>query len=133
MKAAQFKILDDLFIYFFISEENFIKDSLSVPQLWCAAGVNLSGGRMVSSSDLTKQIKGSQSSLDQLDQENKVRSSCTHKTMFKLEISVQHFFFLFCFISIGLIWKTGERGEGTDGTGWDVQPCVGLHEHQLLN
>ncbi|KAM4535652.1 sperm associated antigen 9a isoform 3-T3 [Fundulus diaphanus] len=40
-------------------------------KLWCAAGVNLSGGRTVFSSELTKQIKGSQSSLDQLEQENK--------------------------------------------------------------
>ncbi|KAM4717636.1 sperm associated antigen 9a isoform 2-T2 [Anableps anableps] len=40
-------------------------------KLWCAAGVNLSGGRMVSSSEAAKQIKGSQSSLDQLEQENK--------------------------------------------------------------
>uniref|UniRef100_A0A7N8XRV1 C-Jun-amino-terminal kinase-interacting protein 4 n=1 Tax=Mastacembelus armatus TaxID=205130 RepID=A0A7N8XRV1_9TELE len=37
-------------------------------KLWCAAGVNLSGGR---TSELTKQTKGSQSSLDQLGQENK--------------------------------------------------------------
>ncbi|KAM4530161.1 sperm associated antigen 9a isoform 4-T4 [Odontesthes bonariensis] len=40
-------------------------------KLWCAAGVNLSGGRTVPSSDLIKQTKGSQSSLDQLEQENK--------------------------------------------------------------
>ncbi|XP_047215687.1 sperm associated antigen 9a isoform X2 [Girardinichthys multiradiatus] len=40
-------------------------------KLWCAAGVNLSGGRRVPSSEMTKQIKGSQSSLDQLEQENK--------------------------------------------------------------
>uniref|UniRef100_A0A3B3VCK5 C-Jun-amino-terminal kinase-interacting protein 4 n=1 Tax=Poecilia latipinna TaxID=48699 RepID=A0A3B3VCK5_9TELE len=40
-------------------------------KLWCAAGVNLSGGRMVSSLEASKQIKGSQSSLDQLEQENK--------------------------------------------------------------
>ncbi|XP_035470195.1 sperm associated antigen 9a isoform X9 [Scophthalmus maximus] len=39
-------------------------------KLWCAAGVNLSGGRI---SDLPKQTKGSQISLDQLEQENKVR------------------------------------------------------------
>uniref|UniRef100_A0A8D3E462 Sperm associated antigen 9a n=1 Tax=Scophthalmus maximus TaxID=52904 RepID=A0A8D3E462_SCOMX len=37
-------------------------------KLWCAAGVNLSGGRI---SDLPKQTKGSQISLDQLEQENK--------------------------------------------------------------
>uniref|UniRef100_A0A1A8R658 Sperm associated antigen 9a n=2 Tax=Nothobranchius pienaari TaxID=704102 RepID=A0A1A8R658_9TELE len=42
-------------------------------KLWCAAGVNLSGGRAVSSSELSKQTKGSQRSLDQLDQENKER------------------------------------------------------------
>uniref|UniRef100_A0A7N6B9Z6 C-Jun-amino-terminal kinase-interacting protein 4 n=1 Tax=Anabas testudineus TaxID=64144 RepID=A0A7N6B9Z6_ANATE len=37
-------------------------------KLWCAAGVNLSGGKTL---DLTKQTKGSQSSLDQLEQETK--------------------------------------------------------------
>nr|XP_020472011.1 C-Jun-amino-terminal kinase-interacting protein 4 isoform X2 [Monopterus albus] len=37
-------------------------------KMWCAAGVNLSGGR---TSELTKQTKGSQSSLDQMEQENK--------------------------------------------------------------
>ncbi|XP_056257222.1 sperm associated antigen 9a isoform X10 [Seriola aureovittata] len=37
-------------------------------KLWCAAGVNLCGGRI---SELTKQTKGSQSSLDQLEQESK--------------------------------------------------------------
>ncbi|XP_039974755.1 sperm associated antigen 9a isoform X4 [Xiphias gladius] len=37
-------------------------------KLWCAAGVNLSGGRIP---ELTKQTKGSQSSLDQLEQESK--------------------------------------------------------------
>ncbi|XP_029015526.1 sperm associated antigen 9a isoform X7 [Betta splendens] len=37
-------------------------------KLWCAAGVNMSGGR---TSELTKQTKGSQSSLDQLEQESK--------------------------------------------------------------
>ncbi|XP_040918503.1 sperm associated antigen 9a isoform X2 [Toxotes jaculatrix] len=37
-------------------------------KLWCAAGVNLSGGRI---SELTKHKKGSQSSLDQLEQESK--------------------------------------------------------------
>uniref|UniRef100_A0A3P8NF92 C-Jun-amino-terminal kinase-interacting protein 4 n=1 Tax=Astatotilapia calliptera TaxID=8154 RepID=A0A3P8NF92_ASTCA len=40
-------------------------------KLWCAAGVNLSGGRAFSSSELSKQTKGSQSSLDQLEQESK--------------------------------------------------------------
>uniref|UniRef100_A0A3B3DKQ5 C-Jun-amino-terminal kinase-interacting protein 4 n=1 Tax=Oryzias melastigma TaxID=30732 RepID=A0A3B3DKQ5_ORYME len=38
-------------------------------KLWCAAGVNMSGGR-TSSSD-SRQIKGSQSSLDQLEQDSK--------------------------------------------------------------
>ncbi|XP_030590970.1 sperm associated antigen 9a isoform X3 [Archocentrus centrarchus] len=42
-------------------------------KLWCAAGVNLSGGRPFSSSELFKQTKGSQSSLDQLEQESKDR------------------------------------------------------------
>uniref|UniRef100_A0A3Q2ZDE0 C-Jun-amino-terminal kinase-interacting protein 4 n=1 Tax=Kryptolebias marmoratus TaxID=37003 RepID=A0A3Q2ZDE0_KRYMA len=42
-------------------------------KLWCAAGVNLSGGRTVLSSELSKQTKGSQCSLDQLEQENKAR------------------------------------------------------------
>lgn len=41
-------------------------------QLWCAAGVNLSGGRAAHPSELTKQARGSQSSLDQLEQDNKV-------------------------------------------------------------
>uniref|UniRef100_A0A669CBT8 C-Jun-amino-terminal kinase-interacting protein 4 n=1 Tax=Oreochromis niloticus TaxID=8128 RepID=A0A669CBT8_ORENI len=41
-------------------------------KLWCAAGVNLSGGRAFSSTELSKQTKGSQSSLDQLEQESKV-------------------------------------------------------------
>lgn len=45
-------------------------DSLFLSQLWCAAGVNLLGGRI---SELPKQTKGSQSSLDQLEQESKVR------------------------------------------------------------
>ncbi|XP_077397399.1 sperm associated antigen 9a isoform X3 [Festucalex cinctus] len=40
-------------------------------KLWCAAGVNLSGGRASHPSELTKQMKGSQSSLDHLEQENK--------------------------------------------------------------
>uniref|UniRef100_A0A669BR89 C-Jun-amino-terminal kinase-interacting protein 4 n=1 Tax=Oreochromis niloticus TaxID=8128 RepID=A0A669BR89_ORENI len=40
-------------------------------KLWCAAGVNLSGGRAFSSTELSKQTKGSQSSLDQLEQESK--------------------------------------------------------------
>ncbi|KAI4888884.1 hypothetical protein NFI96_000988 [Prochilodus magdalenae] len=52
-------------------------------KLWCAAGVNLSGGRLreggmsvcadgsVAESESSKQIKGSQSSLDQLEQEPK--------------------------------------------------------------
>lgn len=44
-------------------------------QLWCAAGVNLSGGRAAHASELIKQAGGSQSSLDQLEQENKVRRS----------------------------------------------------------
>ncbi|XP_067471769.1 sperm associated antigen 9a isoform X4 [Thunnus thynnus] len=42
-------------------------------KLWCAAGVNLSGGRTLPTSELAKQTKGSQSSLDQLEQDNKVR------------------------------------------------------------
>lgn len=47
--------------------------ALSVAQLWCAAGVNLSGGRALNPSEVTKQRKGSQSSLDQLDHDSKVR------------------------------------------------------------
>ncbi|XP_054462929.1 sperm associated antigen 9a isoform X3 [Anoplopoma fimbria] len=38
-------------------------------KLWCAAGVNLSGGKTLP--ELMKQTKGSQSSLDQLEQESK--------------------------------------------------------------
>lgn len=51
---------------------------LSVSQLWCAAGVNMSGGR---TSELTKQTKGSQSSLDQLEQDSKVRVSNLSNTL----------------------------------------------------
>ncbi|XP_061555902.1 sperm associated antigen 9a isoform X1 [Phycodurus eques] len=40
-------------------------------KLWCAAGVNLFGGRTSHPSELAKQMKGSQSSLDHLEQENK--------------------------------------------------------------
>ncbi|XP_070836354.1 sperm associated antigen 9a isoform X6 [Chaetodon trifascialis] len=40
-------------------------------KLWCAAGVNLSGGRTGPTSELTGQTKGSQSSLDQLEQDSK--------------------------------------------------------------
>ncbi|KAI3359938.1 hypothetical protein L3Q82_014292 [Scortum barcoo] len=40
-------------------------------KLWCAAGVNLSGGRTLTTSELKKQTKGSQSSLDQLEHESK--------------------------------------------------------------
>ncbi|KAM7386725.1 hypothetical protein PAMA_009377 [Pampus argenteus] len=40
-------------------------------KLWCAAGVNLSGGKTLLTSELTKQTKGSQSSLDQLEQDSK--------------------------------------------------------------
>uniref|UniRef100_A0A7N9AMZ8 Sperm associated antigen 9a n=1 Tax=Mastacembelus armatus TaxID=205130 RepID=A0A7N9AMZ8_9TELE len=47
-------------------------------KLWCAAGVNLSGGR---TSELTKQTKGSQSSLDQLGQENKQEKELMHDEM----------------------------------------------------
>lgn len=63
------------------SEENEVSilHSLSVSQLWCAAGVNLSGGRIP---ELTKQTKGSQSSLDQLEQESKVRVSTLRKRLF---------------------------------------------------
>ncbi|XP_061568696.1 sperm associated antigen 9a isoform X3 [Cololabis saira] len=43
-------------------------------KLWCAAGVNMSGGRTVPSSELSRQTKGSQSSLDQLEQENKEKA-----------------------------------------------------------
>ncbi|XP_028311433.1 LOW QUALITY PROTEIN: sperm associated antigen 9a [Gouania willdenowi] len=40
-------------------------------KLWCAAGVNLCGGRSFFQSEITKQTKGSQSSLDQLEQDSK--------------------------------------------------------------
>lgn len=42
-------------------------------QLWCGAGVNMSGGRTAAASELSKQVKGSQSSLDHLDSDGKVR------------------------------------------------------------
>ncbi|XP_044036356.1 sperm associated antigen 9a isoform X9 [Siniperca chuatsi] len=41
-------------------------------KLWCGAEVNLSGGKSLPTSELTKQTKGSQSSLEQLEQENKL-------------------------------------------------------------
>ncbi|XP_037111707.1 sperm associated antigen 9a isoform X1 [Syngnathus acus] len=40
-------------------------------KLWCAAGVNLSGGKASQPFEPAKQMKGSQSSLDHLEQENK--------------------------------------------------------------
>ncbi|CAJ1076727.1 sperm associated antigen 9a isoform X1 [Xyrichtys novacula] len=40
-------------------------------KLWCAAGVNMSGGGASPPSDLSRQTKGSQSSLDQLDSDSK--------------------------------------------------------------
>ncbi|KAM3597896.1 uncharacterized protein V6R79_010851 [Siganus canaliculatus] len=40
-------------------------------KLWCAAGVNLSGGRTGPTSDLSKQTKGSRNSLDQLEHDSK--------------------------------------------------------------
>ncbi|XP_057717470.1 sperm associated antigen 9a isoform X1 [Corythoichthys intestinalis] len=40
-------------------------------KLWCAAGVNLSGGKTSHLSELAKQMKGSQGSLDHLEQESK--------------------------------------------------------------
>ncbi|KAM3863459.1 sperm associated antigen 9a [Diretmus argenteus] len=40
-------------------------------KLWCAAGVNVSGGKASETFEVTKQRKGSQSSLDQLEQESK--------------------------------------------------------------
>nr|XP_046271026.1 sperm associated antigen 9a isoform X3 [Scatophagus argus] len=40
-------------------------------KLWCAAGVNLSGGRTVPTSELIKHAKGSRNSLDQLEQDAK--------------------------------------------------------------
>lgn len=64
---------NEIIIMWFIYNGNvIIMYSLCLSQLWCAAGVNLSGGRI---SDLPKQTKGSQISLDQLEQENKVRVS----------------------------------------------------------
>uniref|UniRef100_A0A8C4IUG7 Sperm associated antigen 9a n=1 Tax=Dicentrarchus labrax TaxID=13489 RepID=A0A8C4IUG7_DICLA len=45
-------------------------------KLWCAAGVNLSGER---TSELTKQTKGSQSSLDQLEQEREQEKELVHQ------------------------------------------------------
>lgn len=88
-------------------------------QLWCAAGVNLSGGRAAHASELIKQARGSQSSLDQLEQENKVRRSalwlggCVAYTLLR---------FLFA--------CPGERGpgQGADAAGRDVQQGVGVHQ-----
>lgn len=66
---------------------------MSVLQLWCAAGVNLSGGKTrdggsivgasvfysdVSGPESPRKKMGSQSSLDKLDQELKVPHTHTH-------------------------------------------------------
>ncbi|KAM9745071.1 sperm associated antigen 9a isoform 3-T3 [Menidia menidia] len=56
-------------------------------KLWCAAGVNLSGGRPVPSVDLIKQTKGSQSSLDQLEQEHKDQEKGDKELILQDEIS----------------------------------------------
>ncbi|XP_075880137.1 sperm associated antigen 9a isoform X2 [Nelusetta ayraudi] len=40
-------------------------------KLWCGACVNMSGGRTAAASELSKQVKGSQSSLDHLDSDGK--------------------------------------------------------------
>lgn len=61
---SSFSIVSDVFTWFSV---------MFFFQLWCAAGVNLSGGRAAHALELTKQARGSQSSLDQLEQENKVR------------------------------------------------------------
>ncbi|XP_024862928.1 sperm associated antigen 9a [Kryptolebias marmoratus] len=56
-------------------------------KLWCAAGVNLSGGRTVLSSELSKQTKGSQCSLDQLEQENKNQEKGEKELILQDEVS----------------------------------------------
>ncbi|XP_069576908.1 sperm associated antigen 9a isoform X3 [Brachyistius frenatus] len=56
-------------------------------KLWCAAGVNLCGGRTFPSSELTKQTKGSQSSLDQLEQESKDQEKGEKELIIQDEIS----------------------------------------------
>ncbi|XP_075994925.1 C-Jun-amino-terminal kinase-interacting protein 4-like isoform X2 [Genypterus blacodes] len=48
-------------------------------KLWCGAGVNLSGGTALNPSEVTKQRKGSQSSLDQLDQDSKDQDRGEHE------------------------------------------------------
>lgn len=52
-------------------------------QLWCAAGVNLCGGKTLP--ELMKQTKGSQSSLDQLGQESKVRLRDLKVSLFSIQ------------------------------------------------
>ncbi|XP_041867950.1 sperm associated antigen 9a isoform X3 [Melanotaenia boesemani] len=56
-------------------------------KLWCAAGVNTSGGRTVYSSELTKQTKGSHSSLDQLEQDNKDQEKAEKELIIQDEMS----------------------------------------------
>ncbi|XP_029692725.1 C-Jun-amino-terminal kinase-interacting protein 4-like isoform X6 [Takifugu rubripes] len=56
-------------------------------KLWCAAGVNLSGGRAAHASELIKQAGGSQSSLDQLEQENKERGDQDKELVLQDEMS----------------------------------------------
>lgn len=73
----------------------------SLLQLGCAAGVNLSGGR--TTSELAKQIKGSQSSLDQLEQESKVRVSNVKKKLCCLKFREFTKFFKLWFKSCRLI------------------------------
>ncbi|XP_061741044.1 sperm associated antigen 9a isoform X5 [Nerophis ophidion] len=48
-------------------------------KLWCAAGVNLFGCRTSIQSELPKQMKGSHSSLDHLEQENKEQDKVEQK------------------------------------------------------
>uniref|UniRef100_H3DQ47 C-Jun-amino-terminal kinase-interacting protein 4 n=1 Tax=Tetraodon nigroviridis TaxID=99883 RepID=H3DQ47_TETNG len=56
-------------------------------KLWCAAGVNLSGGRAAQAPELIKQARGSQSSLDQLEQENKERGDQDKELVLQDEMS----------------------------------------------
>ncbi|KAM9392791.1 sperm associated antigen 9a isoform 1-T1 [Pholidichthys leucotaenia] len=56
-------------------------------KLWCAAGVNLSGGRTFHSAGLARQTKGSQSSLDQLEQENKDQEKVEKELIHQDEMS----------------------------------------------
>lgn len=60
--------------------------------------MNLSGGRAAHASELIKQVRGSQSSLDQLEQENKVRGNVLWSAVWRTSCG-------------DLYWHVQERGD----------------------